>query len=107
MWSSNPTIALSDAAKTFTYAALFAIGIWTGRLLWGRMILALTPVAAVGVLIGLGVVLTIATGHDAGPYVHLDDATLRFPLGYRNAEAAFLFISVWAFLALAVESEAR
>jgi hypothetical protein len=107
LWSSNPAVALSDAAKAFAYAAMFAIGIWTGRLLWGRMILALTPVAAVGAFVAVGIVLTIATGHDVGAYVHLDDATLRFPLGYRNAEAAFLFISLWALLALAVESEVR
>ncbi|MGH3262532.1 MAG: hypothetical protein ACRDNS_11085, partial [Trebonia sp.] len=103
LWSPAPSVAFADVAKGLTYAALFAIGIWTCRLLSDRVSLALAPVAVTGLLIGIGTVITLATGHDVGSYVHVDDATLRFPIGYRNAEAAFLFICTFALLALAVE----
>jgi hypothetical protein len=40
------------------------------------------------------------TGDEFRTYLH-GDATLRYPLGYRNADAAFFLITFWALLVLA------
>ncbi len=45
--------------------------------------------------------ITIGHGTDVIRYLH-DDATLRYPIGYRNANAAFWLICAWPLLALAV-----
>ena len=46
-------------------------------------------------------VYVLATGDDFSWYLH-EDATLRFPIGYRNANAAFFLICLWPLLPLAV-----
>ena len=42
------------------------------------------------------------TGDNAIEYLE-DDATLRYPLGYRNAVAAFFLISIWPMVVLAAD----
>ncbi len=59
-------------------------------------------VAVAGAVVGLVVTFTLAGGDDFTFYFH-DDATLRFPIGYRNAEAAFMLICFWPTIVLAAE----
>jgi hypothetical protein len=106
IWSPDRTVAIADAYKAFFYAAMFGIGVWACAMLGRRVEWALAPVAAAGVVVGAFTTFTLATGHDLSAYLH-PDATLRFPIGYRNAEAAFFMISVWALLSLAVGGHAR
>lgn len=106
LWSPDPTVAFADSFKAFLYAAMFGIGILTCILLGKRVEWALAPVAAAGILVGAGTLITIATGNHPSAYLH-PDATLRFPIGYRNAEAAFFMICTWALMSLAVGTRAR
>lgn len=104
LWSDRPAVAPEYAARVFVYAALFLIGIWVVLLLGRRMTLALMPVAVAGALIAVATTVVLATGTDTAWYLH-DDATLRFPIGYRNANATLLLICVWPLLALAHENQ--
>jgi O-Antigen ligase len=106
LWSPTPAVAVSDAIQTLAYAALFALGLWTTNLLGPRMLLALAPVAAAGALVGLATVWTLLTGTDFSWYLH-GDATLRFPIGYRNANAGFFMFCTWPLLMLATETALR
>jgi hypothetical protein len=106
LWSPAPAAAFSYGAHAFLYVAVFALGLWTTNLLAGRMLLALTPIAIAGALVAIATVVALATGTDPTWYLH-SDATLRFPIGYRNANAAFFLICLWSTLALAAESDWR
>jgi hypothetical protein len=106
LWSPDRTVAIADSYKAFLYAAMFGVGILTCALLGRRVEWVLAPVAVAGVLVGAGTILTLATGHNLSAYLH-PDATLRFPIGYRNADSAFFMICIWALLSLAVGGRAR
>lgn len=100
LWSPTPSVAVRYAMHDFLYLALFGLGIWVTDLLGRRMRLALAPVALAVVLVGVATVFVLAGGHDVTWYLH-EDATLRFPIGYRNADAAFILIGLWPLLSLA------
>lgn len=100
-WSPSSSMAARYASHDFLYLALFVVGIWTVHLLGRRMGAGLAPVALAGALVGIATVYVLATGDDFTWYLH-EDATLRFPLGYRNANAAFFLICLWPLLPLAV-----
>jgi hypothetical protein len=100
LWTPVRDAAPADAQRAFLYAALFASGLWTCNLLGRRIAAALLPVAVGGVLVGVVTVVTLAFGTDFASYFH-GDATLRFPIGYRNANATFFLICAWPLLALA------
>lgn len=102
-WSPTPASAVIDAAHTLLYLAMFGLGLWTTHLLGPRMLAALSPLAVGGAAIGIATVVVLATGSDFDWYLH-DDATLRFPIGYRNAYAAFLLICLWPVLTMASAS---
>jgi len=104
LWSPAPDTAISDAQRVFTYAIAFGLGLWLCNLLGRRMQLALVPVAAAGLLAGAWVVATLLTGDDPRDYLEVD-GTLDFPLGYRNANAAFFAIAIWPTLGLAAARE--
>jgi O-Antigen ligase len=106
LWSPLPAVALLYAEHAALYAALFVIGLWVTNLLGARMLLALTPLALAGAVLGIATVVVLATGTDVTWYLQ-GDATLRFPLGYRNANAAFFLICLWPLLMLATESDWR
>lgn len=99
LWSPTPAAALKDAGNVFLYAALFVLGIWATNLLGRRMLFAMAPVAIAGTVVGVATIFVLATGTDVAWYLH-DDATLRFPIGYRNANAAFFLICLWPLLAM-------
>jgi len=104
IWTDSRDAAVQDAERAMLYAAAFVLGLWCCNLAGRRMLLPLAVVAATGVAIGIVITVTLASGSDVTSYVH-SDATLRFPIGYRNAEAAFLMICLWPTIVLAVESE--
>jgi len=105
-WSPQRSVAIADSYKAFLYAAMFGVGIMTAALLGRRAHWALAPLAAAGAAVGVGTILTLATGDNTSAYLH-PDATLRFPIGYRNAEAAFFMVCIWALLSLTVGGRAR
>ncbi|MGZ8665720.1 MAG: O-antigen ligase family protein [Solirubrobacterales bacterium] len=106
LWTPAPAAALADAQRVFAYAAIFGVGLWTVRLLGARSIASLLPVAIGGTLVGLATVIAIGTGSDFNWYLH-SDATLRFPIGYRNANAAFFLTCLWPLIGLATHNEWR
>ena len=106
LWTPTPAGALADAERVFAYAVLFALGLWTTRLLAEQMTAALLPVAIAGALVGVATVIAIGTGSDFNWYLH-SDATLRFPIGYRNANAAFFLTCLWPLIGLAAHNDWR
>jgi tetratricopeptide (TPR) repeat protein len=100
LWSPTPDIAVEDAQRIAGYAIAFGLGTWSCVLLGRRMELAMLPVAAAGGLVALVtlVVLALASGPD--PFLD-EDGTLQWPLGYRNANAAFFLIAFWPAICLA------
>jgi hypothetical protein len=105
LWTSTQDNAVLYAEHALLYLALFGIGFWACGLLGGRRMLALVPVALAATGVGIAVVVVLAGGTDLHTYFHAD-ATLRFPIGYRNANAAFFLIGLWPLLALATEGRA-
>lgn len=104
LWTDSRDAALQDAEKAMIYAALFGLGLWAVRLAPRRPLLPFAAIAATGAVIGVVTVITLATGNDLSTYFH-SDATLRFPVGYRNAAAAFLLICLWPTILLTSDGE--
>jgi hypothetical protein len=100
LWSPAPGEALSDGARVLLYALSFVLGLWLVHLLAGRPLLSLLPLAAAGGIAAVATAITLVTGEDLERYLEID-GTLEFPIGYRNANAAFFLIAVWPALALA------
>ena len=99
LWSPTPDIAIGDGQRILTYALAFGLGIWLCTLLAGRLHLALVPLTVAGAFAGIVAVVGLLTGDHVGRYLH--EGTLEFPLGYRNANAAFFAIALWPALGLA------
>jgi tetratricopeptide (TPR) repeat protein len=104
LWTPTRAAALADATQALTYAAAFVLGMLLCRLLARRMVLAVLPLALAGALAGLVTVITLWSGDDVARYLH-SDASLRFPLGYRNANAAFFLVTLWPALVLAADPQ--
>jgi hypothetical protein len=100
VWSPAPDVAIATGQRIITYALAFALGIWLCTLLGGRLHLALLPLALAGAFAGVFTVVGMLHTDDVRRYLE-PDATLQFPLGYRNANAAFFAIAVWPALGLA------
>ena len=105
-WSATPSTAVEDALRVFLYLGVFVAGFWTVHLLGRRMLLALAPVAAAGAIVAVAATFVLLTGDDYQAYLH-PDSTLRLPIGYRNANAAFFLICCWPLLVLAGQSTLR
>ena len=103
-WSPAPAVAVEDGLRVLTYAVAFVLGLWICLLLGERMKLALAPIAGAGALVALVTLIVLWTGDNAAEYFE-DDTTLRYPLGYRNALAAFFLISIWPMLVLAASRD--
>jgi O-antigen ligase len=100
-WSPAPDVAVSDAIRLLSYALVFSLGAWICLLLGQRMLLSLAPLAAGAALVAVGTLIALLVGHNAATLLE-DDATLRYPLGYHNAVAAFFLLGVWPMLQLAL-----
>jgi tetratricopeptide (TPR) repeat protein len=103
-WSSAPDIAITDAQRIFVYALAFGLGIWLATLLGQRTELSLVPIAAAAAFAGAATIFTLATGDNPRSIFELD-GTLDYPLGYRNANAAFFAIALFPAVALAARQE--
>jgi hypothetical protein len=104
LWSPAPDTAVADAQRVVGYVVFFALGIWTCLLLGRRLDLALAPVAFGGAAVGIATFIALWTGSNSQDFFETD-ATLRYPLGYRNAEGAFFLIALWPLLGLAVSRQ--
>jgi O-antigen ligase len=100
LWSPTAETAVADAQRAVGYAVLFALGLWACLLLGRRLILAVSPVAFAGAVVAIATMIALWAGSNSQDFFETD-ATLRYPLGYRNAEAAFFLIALWPMLGLA------
>lgn len=103
LWTPTREAALVDTHKIIVYACLFGVGLWLATLLDDRRDLALLAVGAAVAAVAVVATIAIGTGTHALKYLH-DDGTLLYPIGYRNANAAFWLIGAWPLLILAVRS---
>ena len=104
LWSPAPDLAIADGQRILAYAIAFALGLWLCDLLGPRQHLTLVPLAAAGAF--AGVIALIGMHHGDHPAHYLEsDGTLQFPLGYRNANAAFFLIAFWPALGLAARRD--
>lgn len=106
LWSPSPDIALLDAQRALGYALAVALGAWLCALLGRRMELAAVPLAVAAAIAGIVTALRLLGAGDVDALLELD-GTLDYPLGYRNANAAFFLIALWPCLALAVSKARR
>ena len=99
LWSPAPDVAIEDAIRILGYALAFGLGLWLCALLRERVHLAMAPLAVAGLVAGALAVVAMLSGEDVRTY--LDRGTLEYPIGYRNANAAFFLIAFWPALILA------
>lgn len=104
LWSPAGDIAIIDGQRIIVYALSFALGVGLCNLLGPRRHLSLMPLAAAGAFAGVITVVTLAGGDNPRELLE-DDGTLDFPLGYRNAEAAFFAIAFFPAIGLAADRE--
>lgn len=101
-WSPAPDVAVADGQRILSYALVFALGLWLCNVLGPRMELSLVPVVAAAGFAGIAAVVALSTGDNPRSLLE-DDGTLDFPLGYRNANAAFFAIALFPALGLAAQ----
>ncbi len=104
LWSTIPDIPWSDAQRAVGYAAAFVIGVWSSLLLGRRKLLALAPLAFAGAAVGLLTLIVLWTGTNSLDFLD-NEATLRYPIGYRNGEAAFFLMALMPTIVLATSRE--
>jgi O-antigen ligase len=104
LWSPVPAVAFSDCQRVVGYIAAFLIGLWSCLLLRRRPLLALSPLAAAGTIVALITLIVLWTGTNSRDFFETD-ATLRYPIGYRNAEAAFFLMATLPAIVLCVSRE--
>ena len=100
LWSPTPDIAVQDAQRIVGYAIFFVLGIWACALLRHRMELAMLPLVVAAAIAAIAALVTLAFADAPLSYLE-EDGTLQYPLGYRNANAAFFLVALWPALALA------
>jgi hypothetical protein len=103
IWSPAPDAAIADGQRVLVYALSFGLGIWLCLLLRDRMTLCLLPLAFAAAVVGVVAAVALATGSD--PRDYLEDGTVDFPIGYRNAQAAFFGIALFCALGLASDRD--
>jgi O-Antigen ligase len=103
LWSPSPDVAISDAQRILGYAIAFLLGLWLATLLGERRHLAMVPIAAAALFAGAIALIGLFTGDDFERYVQA--GTLQYPIGYRNANAAFFLIALWPALTLATSRD--
>ncbi|MGH2966924.1 MAG: O-antigen ligase family protein [Solirubrobacterales bacterium] len=104
IWSPAPDIAIADGQRILAYALAFGLGLWLSALVADRRHLALLPLAVAGAFGGVIAAIGMHGGDHPANYLE-PDGTLEYPLGYRNANAAFFLIAFWPALGLAARRE--
>jgi hypothetical protein len=99
-WSPVPDEATADAARVFAYPLVFVLGAWLANLLGRHVLLSLLPLAAAAGGVALATAIALPSSEEVHRWVELS-GTLFFPIGYRNANAAFFLIALWPALTLA------
>jgi hypothetical protein len=99
LWSPAADTAVADGQRALFYALAFGLGLWLCSMLRSRIELALAPLAIAGALAGIATVIALAGA--TAPHDLLDGGTLDYPLGYRNANAAFFAIALFPAVGLA------
>ena len=92
LWSPARDLAFDYAQRSFVYAAAFATGLLMTAALRRRMLLGAAPVLIAAAITTAVVLIRIWTSDWLAPLVDTD-GTLDFPLGYRNANAAFFLMT--------------
>lgn len=100
LWTPSPEVAVMDAQRVLAYALVFGLGLWVCNLLSHRMELALAPVVIAAGIILVALFAGMATGDQPSRYLY-PDGTPDYPLGYRNANAAFFMLALWPALGMA------
>lgn len=100
LWSPSPDVAVADCQRVLVYALGFGLGVWLCNLLGPRLELSMVPLAAAAAFAGAAAVIALL-GVDSPRELLGTDGTLEFPLGYRNANAAFFAIAAFPALGLA------
>ena len=104
LWSPVPAVAFSDSQRALGYAAAFVIGAWSCLLLGRRLLLSLGPLALAGAVVAVITLIALWVGSNSKDFFETD-ATLRYPIGYRNAEAAFFLMATLPAIVLCVSRE--
>ncbi len=100
IWSPIPDIAIADGQRIATYAIAFALGAWLCSLLGRHLHLALAPLAIAAGVAATATAVALLTS-DLPSRLLEQDGTVDYPLGYRNANAAFFAIATFAAVGLA------
>jgi hypothetical protein len=103
-WSPAAVTAVDDGMRVLIYATAFGLGAWSCLLLGRRLEFALAPLAGAGVVVAVATLIALWTSTDVRELFE-GDASVRFPLGYRNAAAAFFLMSVFPLIGLAAQRE--
>jgi hypothetical protein len=104
IWSPTPDIAIADAQRALGYGVVLGLGVWLCVLLGQRIVLTLAPLAGAGAIVALVTLIVLWSGSNTHDFFETD-ATLRYPLGYRNAVAAFFVMALSPIIVLAVSRE--
>jgi len=104
LWSPAPDTAVGDGQRIAVYALAFGLGVVVCNLLGPRMKLSLLPLAFAGAFAGVATIIALH-GADRALDVLETDGTLDFPLGYRNANAAFFAVAMFPALGLAADRD--
>ena len=105
LWSPAPDIAIGDGQRILVYALCFGLGVGLCNLLGPRIEPGAGPTRRRRRVAGL-ITVDLAGDRRRPPSDLLEiDGTLDFPLGYRNAEAAFFAIALFPALGLAADRE--
>ena len=103
IWSPAPDVAVFDGQRVLVYALSFGLGVWLCMLLGNRLTLSLVPLTFAAGVTGFVAILGLLT-NDV-PKDVLELGTLEYPLGYRNAEAAFFAIALFPAVGLAADRD--
>lgn len=104
LWSPAPDIAVGDGQRILVYALAFGLGVWLCTLLGERMELSLVPLTVAALFAGLVTIIALVSSETPKEVLEID-GTLDYPLGYRNATAAFFAIALFPAVSLASRRE--
>ena len=91
IWTPTRDLAVEDSAKVLIYATSLLAGLILGDLCRRRILLAAIPFCLAGAIVAV-VTLVAVLGVDASETLLDESGTLDYPLGYRNANAAYFIV---------------
>lgn len=103
-WTPTRDIAIDDGFRVLSYALGFVLGLWLCLLLGRRMLLSLGAIAGAVGVVAVATLGALWLSDNSRELLELD-GTIRYPLGYRNAVAAFFITGVWPMVVLAASRD--